>query len=115
MTAPPRRNPLAAALALAHARESLPSAIERRRIREAAGVSLTAIAESVGVSRAAVSRWESGQRSPRGQLVFAYRDVLNRLVAEGRALHKDTPPAETDGASKTNGDGVRSDAQYRRS
>ena len=39
-------------------RRKLPSASERRRIREAAGVSLRDVATALGVRHTAVAKWE---------------------------------------------------------
>jgi DNA-binding transcriptional regulator YiaG len=76
-------DPIETAAALARARDSLPSPEERRRLRESAGVTVAAVAAVVGVSRAAVTRWEAGERSPRGDHVHAYIDVLSRLKRMG--------------------------------
>lgn len=61
------------------ARRDLPSPTVRRLIREQAGLSQQDIAEALGATRAAVSRWESGQREPRGDLLVAYVTLLRRL------------------------------------
>jgi transcriptional regulator with XRE-family HTH domain len=50
-----------------------------RRIREAARLSLRLIAESVGVQEATVSRWEKGQRQPRGEAAIRWARLLDRL------------------------------------
>lgn len=72
-------DPIAAAATRARALESLPEPNERRRIREAAGVPIAAVADALSVSRAAVSRWEAGQRLPAGELAEQYAAVLDRL------------------------------------
>jgi transcriptional regulator with XRE-family HTH domain len=41
-------------------RRTLPTADERRRIRQAAGVSLRDVAAALGVSHTAVASWEEG-------------------------------------------------------
>src|SRR5512132_292712 len=69
-------------LRIARRRRGLPDPELCRVIRERAGLSQAEIATVIGVDRAAVSRWESGERSPR----FPYRDasaeVLERLASE---------------------------------
>ena len=52
---------------------------EARRIRTAGGLSLSEVASTVGVSPAAVSRWESGQRRPYGRPALAYARLLNSI------------------------------------
>lgn len=54
----------------------LPTKSERRRIREAAGVSLRDIAVALGVSHTAVAKWEDGA-TPR-----EHRDAYARLLEE---------------------------------
>lgn len=58
----------------------LPSPAERRRLRERAGVSQEDVARVVGVTREAVTRWESGLRTPRGQRLDQYVQVLHHLA-----------------------------------
>jgi transcriptional regulator with XRE-family HTH domain len=41
------------------------------------------MAQALGVTRAAVSRWENGVRTPRGRHLQAYEQVLERLRREG--------------------------------
>lgn len=55
---------------------------ERRALREAAGLSQDDIAREIGTTRAAVSRWESGDRFPRGAHLFAYAEILRALRKE---------------------------------
>jgi hypothetical protein len=64
------------------ARRQLPTAAERRRIREAAGVSIRQLAAAVGVSPMAPVRWELGAqpRNPEHARVYA------RLLDEFRLL-----------------------------
>ncbi len=61
------------------ARRALPDTVERRRLREGAGLSLGQIAWVLGVTRQAVARWEHGSATPRGDLAVRYRDLLERL------------------------------------
>jgi DNA-binding transcriptional regulator YiaG len=52
-----------------------------RRIRLRADVSLREIAAPLGVSPVTVFRWETGERSPRGEKALAYAELLHRLEA----------------------------------
>lgn len=68
-----------------HARLRLPSPAMAREIRRAAGVSQMRLAHELGVTGVTVGRWESGSRSPRGDLLVAYVDLLDELAtATGR-------------------------------
>lgn len=58
----------------------LPSPAERRRLREASGLSQAELARIIGVSTAAVGHWETGARSnPRGPLLDRYVSALRAL------------------------------------
>jgi len=61
------------------ARRMLPVADERRRIREAAGVSQHEMATALGVSWTAIWRWEQGSRPREHRHEVAYADLLNEL------------------------------------
>lgn len=50
-----------------------------RAIRESARVSQSEIARSLGVSQACVSRWEAGDRLPRGKPAQRYARMLRDL------------------------------------
>jgi transcriptional regulator with XRE-family HTH domain len=50
-----------------------------RAIRQAAGLSLSEVAREVCCSVSAVSRWESGQRTPRGEAAERWAVLLRRL------------------------------------
>lgn len=66
----------------------LPDPEQRRALREAAGLSQQELANTIGVTRQAVSHWETGARNiPRGQLLDRYVEVLNTL------READTPEA----------------------
>ena len=69
-------------IAMANARRAMPSPANRRLIREQAGLSQQNIGDAVGVSRAAVSRWELGEREPRGAAFRSYVHLLDRLQRE---------------------------------
>jgi DNA-binding transcriptional regulator YiaG len=61
----------------------LVAAGEARRIREAAGVSQTEVAQQLGVSRSAVCLWELGHRLPRGNVALRYFALLESLLRFG--------------------------------
>lgn len=69
-------------LASSRTRRALPEPAIRALLRRRAGLSQGQIAKALGVSRAAMCRWESGVRTPRGANLQAYVDVLDRLAAE---------------------------------
>ncbi len=71
------------ALQQARARRKLPDPASRRRLRKRAGLSQSAVARVVGVSAAAVNRWELGVRQPSGERLQSYLGVLERLAREG--------------------------------
>jgi transcriptional regulator with XRE-family HTH domain len=50
------------------------------RVREAAGISQTELAELAGVSAAAISRWEAGHRIPTGPSAIAYARALRQVT-----------------------------------
>jgi predicted transcriptional regulator len=52
-----------------------------RAIRESAGLSASEVARELGVSPAAVSRWERGERAPRADLAEEWAALLRRLAA----------------------------------
>ncbi len=62
-----------------HDRRSLPPPPARRALRQAAGVSLLAVARACGVSRQAVAHWEAGTRQPRDEHLTAYLKALKLL------------------------------------
>jgi transcriptional regulator with XRE-family HTH domain len=62
-------------------RRRLPEPQLRRLIRQSAGISLADVADALGVTRSAVSRWETGDREPRDASVEAYADLLARLAS----------------------------------
>lgn len=51
-----------------------------RAIRTGAGASLGEVAQTVGVNKATISRWESGKRIPSGALAQKYAGVLDDLM-----------------------------------
>jgi transcriptional regulator with XRE-family HTH domain len=66
-------------LAQLRAQRQLPAATERRRIREAAGVSIRQLAEALGVSPMAPVRWEQGAMPRDPRLVREYGELLVEL------------------------------------
>lgn len=61
------------------ARRVLPPAAERRRIREAAGVSQHEMAKALGVSWTAIYRWETGSKPRQREHEVGYADLLAEL------------------------------------
>lgn len=59
-----------------------PAPASCRAIRELAGVSQEDVARELGVSREAVSRWETGERAPTGERLVAYALLIARLRKE---------------------------------
>lgn len=66
--------------------EVLPPPEERRRLRKQANVSQQVMAEVLGISRAAVAFYESGQREPKGNVRQRYADALQVLREEMASL-----------------------------
>jgi transcriptional regulator with XRE-family HTH domain len=64
----------------ARAFKALPAPPMRRAIRVAAGLSQRDLAEALGRTRPAVTRWESGERTPRGGDLVAYVALLQELA-----------------------------------
>ena len=62
---------------LVAARRVLPTPTERRRIRETAGVSLSDVAQPLGVSKATVHAWELGRTRPSREHVEGYLRILS--------------------------------------
>jgi len=66
-------------LARVRIHQGLPTPAERRRLREAANLTKTEIAEAVGATRQAVTFWEAGTRTPRGKYLERYVEALTAL------------------------------------
>jgi DNA-binding XRE family transcriptional regulator len=67
-------------VALAEVRASAANG-EAKRIRERHRLTQQEIADAIGVSPSAISRWEAGDRLPRGQAAKQYAAVLRTLEA----------------------------------
>ncbi|MEU6120224.1 helix-turn-helix transcriptional regulator, partial [Streptomyces sp. NPDC047117] len=63
------------------AQDPLPDPAERRRLREAAGLSQAQIAKALETRREAVGNWEAGRSEPRPPKRAAYARLLERLAA----------------------------------
>ena len=61
--------------------DDLPPPAERKRLREAAGLSQTHIATALGTRREAVGNWEAGRTEPRHPQRAAYARLLEGLAA----------------------------------
>ncbi|MEW2272188.1 helix-turn-helix transcriptional regulator [Streptomyces griseofuscus] len=59
--------------------QDLPAPEERRAIRQAAGLSQGELAEAIGVTRQAISNWESGVRTPNGPHLERYVTAIRAL------------------------------------
>jgi len=68
--------PIAAKLT---ARRRLPVPAMRRALRIDAGLTQADVGETLGVARESVARWEAGARTPRGEILLAYVDLLDEL------------------------------------
>ncbi|WP_234329625.1 telomere-associated protein Tap [Streptomyces viridochromogenes] len=62
------------------AQDDLPPPDERKRLREAAGLSQTQVAKATGTRREAVGNWESGRTEPRPPQRAAYARLLEGLA-----------------------------------
>jgi HTH-type transcriptional regulator/antitoxin MqsA len=70
------------ALARAKQARRLPPPAARVALRKGAGLVQDDVARSLHVTRATVSRWESGERTPRGESLHRYIEILDRLARE---------------------------------
>ncbi|WP_143671304.1 helix-turn-helix transcriptional regulator, partial [Streptomyces sp. Ru87] len=75
------------------ARDDLPEPAERRRLREAAGLSQAQIASALDTRREAVGNWESGRTEPRPPKRAAYARLLEGLAERFPAPSGDRSPA----------------------
>lgn len=75
------------------AQDDLPVPAERKRLREAAGLSQAQIATALGARREAVGNWETGRTEPRPPKRAAYARLLEGLAARFPAPAADAPAA----------------------
>ncbi len=73
---------LEAALLRGRTRRRLPDPAIRRLLRERAGLTQQELADALDVARPTLTRWELSSRTPRGELLVRYLDVLDRLASE---------------------------------
>ncbi|MFJ1601498.1 telomere-associated protein Tap [Streptomyces sp. NPDC088261] len=75
------------------AHEDLPAPAERKRLREASGLSQAQIAAALGARREAVGSWEAGRTEPRPPKRAAYARLLEGLAARFPAPVPEEPAA----------------------
>ncbi|MET9608642.1 helix-turn-helix domain-containing protein [Streptomyces sp. NPDC006512] len=89
----------------AAAQDGLPHPDERKRLREAAGLSQDQIAKALSVRRETVTSWETGRTAPRPPKRAAYARLLEGLAAlhpiNGVNTATPTPPAPGEAANTT--------------
>ncbi|MGW0713092.1 helix-turn-helix domain-containing protein [Streptomyces sp. NPDC002643] len=81
----------------------LPPVERRKQLREAFGLSQVALAQQLGVSDAALSKWESGKSNPRGDARKRYasfcktaEEVLKEREQKEGGISDDESPEEED-------------------
>lgn len=87
--------------ALVASRSSLPLPAERKRLRQAHGLTLDEVATALDVRRATVSGWESGKTEPRPPERDAYARLLNKLAELYPADPNATVPAQDTAVPET--------------
>jgi transcriptional regulator with XRE-family HTH domain len=65
---------------IAEARQAAKSG-RGRRLREISGLSQLEVAAAVGVSQAAVAKWEAGERAPHGEPAIKWARVLRAMTS----------------------------------
>ncbi|MFG2095698.1 telomere-associated protein Tap [Streptomyces sp. NPDC048612] len=92
-----------ALLAQAAVQDALPEPAERKRLREAGGLSQDQVAKALSVRRETITSWELGRTEPRAPKRAAYIRLLEglaeRFPAQGTHAHGGTPTVATPGAS----------------
>ncbi|MEV7980865.1 telomere-associated protein Tap [Streptomyces sp. NPDC013157] len=73
------------------AQDDLPPPAERRRLREAAGLSQAQVAKALDTRREAVGNWEAGRTEPRPPQRAAYAKLLEKLAERFPAPDGDAP------------------------
>ncbi|MFG2212677.1 telomere-associated protein Tap [Streptomyces sp. NPDC048638] len=81
------------------AQDDLPGPAERKRLREAAGLSQAQIAAALGARREAVGNWEAGRTEPRPPKRAAYARLLEGLAARFPAPGATAPAPDAAPAS----------------
>jgi transcriptional regulator with XRE-family HTH domain len=81
--------------ALIASRSPLPSPAERKRLRQAHGLTLDEVAAALQVRRATVSGWEAGKTEPRPPERDAYARMLKQLGQLYPAANAPVPPEDT--------------------
>ncbi|MFJ1991907.1 telomere-associated protein Tap [Streptomyces asiaticus] len=82
------------------AQDDLPAPAERKRLREAAGLSQAEVARALDIRREAVGNWESGRTEPRQPKRAAYARLLKGLAARFPAPAADEPGPATPAADE---------------
>ncbi|MDT9688725.1 sigma factor-like helix-turn-helix DNA-binding protein [Streptomyces sp. P9(2023)] len=80
---------------------SIPSPKERRRLREARGLSEDQLAEAMGVTRATVRSWETGRTTPRGRKQEAYAKLIGAYEDEGSPTPDEPKPPQKPNPTST--------------
>ncbi|MFD5898584.1 telomere-associated protein Tap [Streptomyces sp. NPDC060366] len=78
------------------AQDDLPDPDERKRLREAAGLSQAQIATALSARREAVGNWETGRTEPRPPKRAAYARLLEGLAARFPAPATEAPTPDED-------------------
>ncbi|MFD0007142.1 telomere-associated protein Tap [Streptomyces sp. NPDC127178] len=73
------------------AQDDLPSPAERKRLREAAGLSQAQVAKALDTRREAVGNWEAGRTEPRPPQRAAYAKLLEKLAERFPPPENETP------------------------
>jgi DNA-binding transcriptional regulator YiaG len=73
------------------AQDDLPPPAERRRLREAAGLSQAQVAKALDTRREAVGNWEAGRTEPRPPQRAAYARLLEKLAERFPAPESEAP------------------------
>ncbi|MER7405986.1 helix-turn-helix transcriptional regulator [Streptomyces sp. NPDC000070] len=81
--------------ALVASRSPLPPPAERKRLRQAHGLTLDEVAAALRVRRATVSGWEAGKTEPRPPERDAYARLLKQLAQLYPAPNAAAPPKDT--------------------
>ncbi len=75
----PTSTPTAELIDQLRAARRLPTPAACRAIRLAAGATQLQLADALGADRVSIARWETGERSPRGEMRLRYIALLDEL------------------------------------